>query len=205
MREPVHKTGIMGGTFDPIHMGHLFLAEQAREQLGLEKILFIPSGNPPHKRHREGRATDEQRVEMVRLAIAGNPYFELSLTEMEHEGYSYTFQTLERLREERPGHAFYFIIGEDSLLALHTWKEPQRICDACTLAVAVRSDHSDLVLEEEIASVREHLDGTFARLHTPFLDISSEAIRAMAGEKKSIRYLVPDAVREYIKTHDIYL
>ena len=194
----------MGGTFDPIHIGHLFLAEQARVQLGLEKTVFIPSGNPPHKRHREGRATDEQRVEMVRLAIAGNPHFELSLTEMEHEGYSYTYQTLERLREEHPDEAYYFIIGEDSLLAFETWKEPQRICDACTLVVAVRSDQPFSALAQEIATVKQHLDGTFLELRTPFLDISSEAIRAAASMGKSFRYLVPEAVKEYIEAHNIY-
>lgn len=204
MSIPVHKTGIMGGTFDPIHIGHLFLAEQAYDQLGLDTILFIPSGNPPHKRHREGRATDRQRVDMVRLAIKGNPHFALSLTEMEQEGYSYTYQTLERLRAEHPDTAYTFIIGEDSLLAFETWREPQRICDACTLAVAIRSERTAHSLAKEIAAVSQRLSGTFTDLHTPFLEISSEAIRTSVREKRSIRYLVPEAVRLYIEEHQIY-
>ena len=88
----------MGGTFDPIHIGHLILGEKAYQQFGLEKILFMPSGNPPHKQHREGRATDDQRVEMVRRAIEGNLHFALSLEEMNADGYSYTYRTLERLK-----------------------------------------------------------------------------------------------------------
>ena len=92
------KIGIMGGTFDPIHLGHLILGEKAYEQFGLEKVLFLPSGNPPHKKDRNGRATDSQRVEMVRRAIAGNAHFGLSLLEMDGTGYSYTYRTLERPR-----------------------------------------------------------------------------------------------------------
>lgn len=95
------KIGIMGGTFDPIHVGHLILGEKAYEQLGLDKILFMPAGNPPHKPEpRNGRATDEQRTEMVRLAIEGNPHFELSLIEMNAEGFTYTYRTLGKLKEQ---------------------------------------------------------------------------------------------------------
>ena len=108
------KIGIMGGTFDPIHMGHLILGEQSYEQFQLDKVLFMPSGNPPHKRDRAGRASDNQRVDMVRLAIEDNPHFELSLAEMHETGYTYTYRTLEELKEYNPDTDYYFIIGADS-------------------------------------------------------------------------------------------
>ena len=138
----------MGGTFDPIHMGHLILGEQSYEQLSLDKVLFMPSGNPPHKRNRAGRASDRQRVDMVRLAISDNPHFELSLAEMHEKGYTYTYRTLEELKEQNPDTDYYFIIGADSLFSFEEWKEPGRICDACTLVVAVR-DHASADEQEE--------------------------------------------------------
>ena len=123
MSKKMKKIGIMGGTFDPIHMGHLILGEKAYEQLGLDKVLFMPCGNPPHKRNRKGRATDEQRAKMVRLAIEDNPHFELSLIEMHEEGYTYTYRTLEQLNVENPDTEYYFIIGADSLYNFDTWRE----------------------------------------------------------------------------------
>ena len=115
MQEKQYKIGIMGGTFDPIHMGHLILGEIAYEQFSLDKVLFMPAGNPPHKQKRLGRASEKQRIEMVKLAIADNPHFELSLEEMNLEGYSYTYRTLERLNFKNPDTKYYFIIGADSL------------------------------------------------------------------------------------------
>ena len=114
------RVGIMGGTFDPIHIGHLILGESAWQQFSLEKVLFMPSGNPPHKKGREG-ATNEQRVEMVRLAIASNPHFVLSLEEMHEKGYVYTKETLRRLRAQHPDTDYYFILGADSLLTFDKW------------------------------------------------------------------------------------
>ena len=116
------KKGIMGGTFDPIHIGHLILGENACLQLGLDSILFMPSGNPPHKPHRPGRATTMQRVEMVRLAIEDNPHFELSLAETHDQGYTYTEETLRRLTAENPDTDYYFIMGADSLFQFEHWK-----------------------------------------------------------------------------------
>lgn len=140
----------MGGTFDPIHMGHLILGEQSYEQFQLDKVLFMPSGNPPHKRDRAGRASDNQRVDMVRLAIEDNPHFELSLAEMHETGYTYTYRTLEELKEYNPDTDYYFIIGADSLFAFDEWMEPERICRACTLVVAVRDHASYAELNREI-------------------------------------------------------
>lgn len=115
MEKTNRKIGIMGGTFDPIHIGHLILGEAAYEQFGLDEVWFLPAGNPPHKRNRAGQAKDAQRVEMVRRAIASNPHFVLCTKEMEDEGYTYSYRTLEAMRKEHPGTEFYFIIGADSL------------------------------------------------------------------------------------------
>lgn len=122
MEKTNRKIGIMGGTFDPIHIGHLILGEAAYEQFGLDEVWFLPAGNPPHKRNRAGQAKDAQRVEMVRRAIASNPHFVLCTKEMKDEGYTYSYRTLEAMRKEHPGTEFYFIIGADSLFYFDEWK-----------------------------------------------------------------------------------
>ena len=199
------KIGIMGGTFDPIHMGHLILGEKTYEQLGLDKVWFMPAGNPPHKRNRKGRATDEQRVDMVRLAIESNPHFELSLMEMNEEGYTYTYRTLENLKEQNPDTDYYFIIGADSLYSFETWMEPFRICQACTLVVAVRN-HTPLPdLVQEMERLTQKYQGHFIRLDTMNIDVSSQLLREWTASRKSLRYYVPDEVIAYMKEHDIYL
>lgn len=198
------KIGIMGGTFDPIHVGHLILGEKAYEQLGLDKVWFMPSGNPPHKKNREGRATDHQRVAMVEKAISGNPHFELSLIEMNEEGYSYTYRTLETLNEQNPDTDYYFIIGADSLYSFATWKEPARICHACTLVVATRNHTTLADLDQEMTYLSHLYNGCFLRLDTMNIDISSQMIRQWLGEGKSLRYYVPDDVIRYIYENQIY-
>ena len=198
------KIGIMGGTFDPIHVGHLILGEKAYEQLGLDKILFMPAGNPPHKRNRNGRATDEQRTEMVRLAIEGNPHFELSLIEMNAEGFTYTYRTLERLKEQNPDTDYYFIIGADSLYNFTTWMEPSRICRACTIVVATRDHVPVKNLDQEMTYLSRQYGGCFIRLNTLNIDISSQLLRQWHQEGKSIHYYVPEAVVDYIEKHQIY-
>ena len=198
------RIGIMGGTFDPIHMGHLILGERSYEQLSLEKVWFMPSGNPPHKQNRAGRASDEQRVEMVRLAIQDNPHFALSLAEMHEEGYTYTYRTLEYLRAEHPDTDYFFIIGADSLYSFHTWKEPQRICDACTLVVATRNHTPVDELDREIESVRERFGADVIRLDTMNIDVSSQMMREYVMAGKSLRYYLPDPVIRLIHEQNIY-
>ena len=198
------KIGIMGGTFDPIHMGHLILGEQSFEQLHLDKVLFMPSGNPPHKRNRTGRASDGQRVDMVRLAIEDNPHFELSLAEMHETGYTYTYRTLEELKEQNPDTDYYFIIGADSLFTFDEWKEPARICRACTLVVAVRDHASSDELNQEIKRLSAEYEGRFTLLDTMNIDVSSHQIRSWVSEGKSLKYYVPDPVISYMKENGIY-
>ena len=139
----------MGGTFDPIHIGHLILGESAYEQFGLDRVLFMPSGNPPHKTKRHG-ASNSERAEMVRLAIGNNPHFELSLEEMHEQGYIYTKETLRRLRMRNPDTDYYFIMGADSLVTFHMWNGPQEICDQCVLVAAVRDQMAEKDLDEAI-------------------------------------------------------
>lgn len=198
------RIGIMGGTFDPIHMGHLILGEQSFEQLHLDKVLFMPSGNPPHKRNRTGRASDGQRVDMVRLAIEDNPHFELSLAEMHETGYTYTYRTLEELKEQNPDTDYYFIIGADSLFTFDEWKEPARICRACTLVVAVRDHASSDELNQEIKRLSAKYEGHFTLLDTMNIDVSSHQIRSWVSEGKSLKYYIPDPVISYMKENGIY-
>ncbi len=198
------KVGIMGGTFDPIHMGHLILGEAAYEQLFLDKVLFMPCGNPPHKRDRRDRASDEERVEMIRLSIRNNPHFELSLIEMHDKGYTYTYKTLEELRAVHPDTDYYFIIGADSLYSFPQWMEPQRIADACTLVAAVRNHTPVSEIKEKMREVEEQFSARILLLDTMNIDISSHHIREWASQGKSLRYYVRDEVSDYIRDHHLY-
>lgn len=198
------KQGIMGGTFDPIHIGHLILGENAYRQFGLDSVLFMPSGNPPHKRHREGCATTEQRVEMVRRAIADNPHFRLSLIETHDEGYTYTKETLRRLKEENPDTDYYFIMGADSLFSFSSWRGPEEISRLATLVVAVRDHVNTEALDEQIASVRRQFGARIEKLNTLNIDISSHTIRTWVREGRSLKYYVDDTVIDYIAGQKLY-
>lgn len=202
--EKKRKIGIMGGTFDPIHIGHLILAENAQDQFGLEKILVMPSGNPPHKRNRKGRADNEQRIEMVRRAIEGNPHLELSLEEMNNSGYTYTKETLERITSENSDCEYYFIIGADSLFSFDTWYEPQRICELCVLLVAIRDNVDLKAFEEKAEEVRQKYHARLLMLRTPNIEVSSHDLRSWIRDKKSVRYFLPDSVISYIQEEGLY-
>lgn len=199
------KIGIMGGTFDPIHIGHLILGEAAWRQFRLDEVWFMPAGNPPHKKHREGRATDEQRVNMVQRAIQSNPHFKLSLVEMNPDGYSYTYRTLQRLRETYPDTDWYFIMGADSLTDFDTWREPQRITEACQVVVATRNQMDDTEFRDLLEKRRKEFHHDFLRMDTPNLDISSAHLREMVQAGESIRYYTPDSVLNYIRENKLYL
>lgn len=198
------KIGIMGGTFDPIHIGHLLIAEQACQQFQLDKVLFMPAGNPPHKRNREGGASNEQRIEMTRMAIAGNPHFELSLMEMNETGYSYTYITLEKLKEKHPDTEYFFIIGADSLYDFKGWAKPERICACATILVATRNHTDEKLLDYELQMNSSWFHGRFEKLVIDNIDISSQQLRKWVREGKSIRYYTPDSVIAYISDQNIY-
>lgn len=198
------RVGIMGGTFDPIHVGHLILGESAYQQFDLDKVLFMPSGNPPHKTERGGRASNEERVEMVKRAIADNPHFELSLEEMHEKGYNYTRETLQRLKTVHPENEYYFIMGADSLFSFETWKDPAEICKQCVIVAAVRDHVQPQQLEAQIRHLNEKYHADIRKLETPNIDISSHMIRKWIREGKSCRYYLTEHVRLYMEHKGIY-
>ena len=195
----------MGGTFDPIHIGHLILGEAAYEQYNLDKVLFMPAGRPPFKEGRKGMASNEQRTEMVRLAIASNPHFELSMLEMNEDGMSYTYRTLETLKKEHPDTEYYFIMGADSLLYFDSWMNPQRIADAAVIVVATRNHMPQETLDEKIRQLCGTYGASIRKLETPNLDISSSQIREWVSQGRGIQYYVPDPEIRYIGEQGLYL
>lgn len=198
------KVGIMGGTFNPLHIGHLIMAENAYELFGLEKILIMPTGNPPHK-GAEVTDSKDHRIAMTELAIQGNERFELSLLEANMIGTTYTFKTLEILKKEYPFTDYYFILGADSLFNFDTWKHPKIICELCTILAAPRYNMITEDLEKQVNYIREKYRGTVCYLDTPNIDISSKEIRQRVLNGKSIKYYVPKEVERYILENNLYL
>lgn len=198
------KAGIMGGTFDPIHLAHLIIAEEARSALGLDRIIFIPAGDPWMKSERSVTAP-QLRAEMVRLAIEGNPAFELSLIEVERTGPSYTVDTLEQVLQELGIEAeLFLLLGWDSLADLPSWKAPYRISKMCRLAAFPRPGCP----QPDLAMLEKSMPGVGGRiifLPGPHLDISSTAIRQAVAAGRSVRYRVPEPVLRYITEHNLYL
>ncbi len=199
------RLGVFGGTFDPVHLGHLILAEQCREQAKLEQVLFIPAARPPHKR--EGALTRfEQRVEMLQLAISGQPAFRIAELEKGRPGPSFTYVTLEELRGQHPGAELCLIVGADSLNDLPQWVEPRRILELATLLVVPRPGWE--MVELETLRKDLHLPSDFPlrlqMVNAPLIDIASREIRQRVAQARSIRYLVPRAVEAYVADKGLY-
>lgn len=197
------RVGIMGGTFDPIHYGHLLLAQAAIEAEELDEVLFIPSGTPWLKDSSQV-LNKKTRVSMTGIAIEDNPKFALSTIEIDREGNSYSYETLEILREKNPATCYYFILGADSLMEIEKWKHPDRLMKSCTLLTAVRDDCDMIALEKQISYLKEKYDASVEILPTKRIDISSTDIRQKIREGKSVRYLLPDQVMEFIEKNHIY-
>lgn len=196
--------GIMGGTFDPIHNGHLLLGKQAYLEYGLDRIWYMPSGQPPHKKDHAVTAA-EDRLAMVELAVNTTPYFKLSDFEVTREGTTYTAQTLKLLRNLYPEDTFSFIIGADSLYEIEKWYHPEQILSAVTILVAEREyskDHRSM--DEQISYLSQKYSCSILKLHCSEVDISSESIRDMVRHGQSITGLVPQNVEEYILSHHLY-
>ena len=198
--------GIMGGTFDPIHVGHLAVAEEARESLGLARILFVPAGRPPHKPD-GASASAEERIDMVGLAIAGNPAFELSRLDVDRPGPSYTADSvaLLALAEVAAGRVpdLTLILSAETLADLPGWHDPRRLVEACRIAVVPREGHP-APAKALLAARFPGLESKFDLLDGPRLGISSTGIRERVAAGRSIRYLVPAAVERYIADHALY-
>lgn len=197
------RLGVLGGSFDPIHLGHLVLAEGVREALGLEKVLLVPAGTPPHKLN-HSMAAAEDRMEMTQLAAEGNPFLEVSDIEVRRSGPSYTIDTIRELADIHDGEVF-LIVGGDTVSELGTWKSVGELLRICSLAVGMRPG-AELPGREEL----ERKTGAGADqiltnvVNIPQMDISSTDIRKRAREGRTIRYLVPERVREYIEREGLY-
>jgi nicotinate-nucleotide adenylyltransferase len=196
------KFGICGGTFDPIHMGHLLIAETAREQLGLDKVLFMPNGNPPHKRDAV-IAPATHRMEMVRLAVADNPYFIPDEREI-RAGTSYTVDTLTQLKHENPGEGFVYIIGGDTLPELPTWRRFSELFRLCRFAVYPREGFNREDIEEDAKRLHDRYGLEYDLLAGPRLDLSSTDLRERIERGASLRYLLPDSIVRYIEKYGLY-
>lgn len=185
----------MGGTFDPIHHGHLVAAEEARVALDLERVLFIPAGQPWQKEH-TAVSTGEHRLAMTRIAIEDNPFFAVSTIDLDREGPTYTIDTLRAVREERPDDELYFITGADAITQILTWKDPEEVLALARFVAVTRPGHplGDLPQRSDRITI----------LEIPALAISSTDIRARVAAGRPIRYLVPDQVRRYIDERSLY-
>lgn len=197
---PAARLGLMGGTFDPIHLGHLAVAEEAREALGLDRILFVPAGRPPHKKAVDVSSV-EHRVAMVELAIAENPGFELSRIEVDRPGPSYTVDTVEQLASG--GQDVTVILSAETFAELPTWHEPERLFEAARVAVAPRWGYP-APDPGWLAGAFPGREDRVTYLEGPRLGVSSTALRERVAAGRSIRYLVPAPVAAYIDRHHLY-
>ena len=197
------RVGILGGTFDPVHLGHLLIAEESRVSLGLEQVLFVPAGRPWLK---EGQPLTEasHRVNMVELATASNPHFRVCRNEVDRPGLSYTVDTLRELYAEMGLRAeLHFILGVDAFESFHRWKEPEAILDLCRLVVVSRPGYQVGQLDEALSRYKKYEDRiTLLPVHN--VDFSATEIRRRAAEGLSFRYQVPEPVEAYILEKGLY-
>lgn len=196
------KYGIFGGSFDPIHYGHLMICEYIKEEMGLDKVIFIPTGNPPHK---DLGVSAEDRYEMVRLAISPNPDFEISDIETTRVNLSYTVDTIRELKKIYKEEKLYFLIGLDSLFQLKTWKKIGDLSQEIEFVVALRPGYIDKEeINGEIDFLRENFGTRINLIKTPLYEISSTDLRDRIHEGKSLRYLIPKKVLDYIEESGFY-
>jgi nicotinate-nucleotide adenylyltransferase len=206
------RLGIFGGTFDPVHYGHLLLAESCREQLRLDQVWFLPAAVPPHKQERT-LAPAVARAEMLELAIGGHPAFVVCRHEIERGGVNFTADTLSQIHAKDPTRELFFLMGADSLQDLPTWKNPQQICELATPVMVCRGELGQaavtgesfdwsrletIVSAERLRDIRNHL------VHMPRVDLSSSELRARVAAAQSIRFRTPRAVEKYIESHRLY-
>ena len=197
------KIGILGGTFDPVHLGHLIIAEEVRSNVGLDKILFVPAG-VPWMRENEGVSAGKHRLNMVDLAVKSNPHFESSSIEIDRQGVTYTADTLETLREDLDHEVeLSFIMGMDVLEKFHLWKSPETVVDLCSLVIVNRPGNQAVDVNEVVKKYPE-AGAKLRIINVPRMEISSSEIRERVRQEKSLKYLVSEEVIEYIDQNNLY-
>jgi len=199
------RLGIFGGSFDPVHYGHLLLAEYCRTQCALDQVWFVPAATAPHKQQAQA-ASAPHRVKMLELAIGGHETLAVSSLEVDRGGLSFTAETLESLHDEVPDRSLFLLLGADSLFDLPNWRTPARICELATLVVVARPDNpqpdygclADIATPDQIAKFRDH------QVNMPLIELSSSQIRRRVATGQSIRFQTPRAVEQYIYANQLY-
>lgn len=200
----IRKLAIMGGTFDPIHMGHLVTAEEVRHEFHVDEVLFVPTGHPPHKSN-INMTTCEHRYLMTVLATAANPYFKVSRIEIEREGVTYTIDTIKELKRIYGNEVqLYFITGADAVHKILSWKESAELLQICDFVAVTRPGYNKEELIDQIEELNKQYETNIHFLEVPALAISSSDIRRRLNEMKPIKYLVPQEIENYIKKHELY-
>lgn len=199
----IKRLAIMGGTFDPIHYGHLVAAEGAKYEFNLDRVIFIPAARPPHKTEKEMTAP-YHRLHMVERAIYSNSHFEISALELEREGLSYTINTVNAVREIHPQASIYFITGADAVLEILTWKNVEELLNVCKFIAATRPGYDLENLEHTLSCLPRHYLKKICTMEVPALAISSTDIRARVAEGRPIKYLLPELVERYIFEEGLY-
>ncbi len=200
-----HKIGIIGGTFDPIHYGHLFIAETALDKLNLDKIIFIPAGIPPHKN--QSLITDSfKRVDMVKLATKKNSNFEVSTIEVNKQKTSYTIDTIKELKKYYNNKVdIFFITGDDAFINIETWKKYDELLNSTNFIVMTRSINNSKLLNEKIELYKTKYNANVTKVEIPILEISSTDVRERIKKNNSIKYLLPEEVEKYILENKLYM
>ena len=199
------RIGVLGGSFDPIHIGHLLIAQDALEQVRLDEVIFVPAFVPPHKQHLE-RVSSEQRLEMVRLAVEGDDRFSVSDQELKRGGVSYTIDTVEELKKSRPDVDWVLLVGSDTLVDLHSWHRIDELLNLCEIASFMRpgeNSRDEILRKIQLPEyIRERLLSNLVDVHQ--VEISSTEVRQRVMDGASLRYLVPRAVKKYIYEQGLY-
>ena len=200
--DTTYRLGIFGGTFDPVHIGHLAAAERVREDAHLDAVVFMPAGVPVFKLNQKV-SHGEDRLAMVRLATAGNPFFDVSDIEVKREGNTYTYETLRVVRDHYPENVeLFFIAGADAIMSLGKWRNALKLTTLAQFIAMTRPGYSRDEAEQSVFVGDRRLDVRF--LEVPGLNISSSYVRECVGDNRTIRYIVPEPVRDYIRQHNLY-
>ena len=197
------RYGMMGGTFNPIHLAHLYIAYEAKETLNLDKVIFMVAGNPPHKK--ESSVIDSNyRYDMVKMAIKDYSGFEISDYEIQKQGYSYTYETLKYLKDDEEDVEVFFIAGADSLMDIEKWKNPELVLSNCTFVAFNRGEYTKEALERQKKKLQDKYNSNIILLDISNLDISSSMIRERITKGKRVDFFMPNKVMEYIEQNNLY-